>query len=570
VQVSRQNNALVITAQRYRLSFPPDRPFARLETPEGELLTELFPFSSVHPMNGRDDTYATGQWTTHEYEGSVDVTLTAHSTAWTSKTYRFHCGEERFTYDIVLEGSGSLAEVIYFGGHYSDSLRWSTGFFWSGQRFGMIFNPEPNIPETFQLVASSGTKIDMTGVPIPNKGDWFFTPPPFCFAGEYDKGWLAMGVECEPGKNTYTEYGYHGGLGAFYLSLAYEGHTQVDGTYTLPAIGFDFAADEYAALAAHVTAIREAGYVPIPDRSNSPDWWRTPIYCGWGSQCYVASLEKGHAPNFARQDLYDGFLSALEANDINPGIVVLDDKWQATYGDNRVDTNKWPDVRGFIDGQHAAGRKVLLWLKAWDPEGVPTEECVTHAGSLPVAIDVTNPAFEARLRSAVREMLSADGYDADGFKIDFTARIPSGYGLKAHGDLWGLEMMRRYLEIIYSEAKATKPDALVMSHTPHPYLSDVLDMIRLNDINIGTDVNRAMIHRHRVATIACPEAFIDTDNWPIPDKQTWLNYVAIQADLGVPSLYFATHIDYTGEPLTDDDYAAVRTAWAKARERQGV
>src|SRR5690606_31690648 len=119
--------------------------------------------------------------------------------------------------------------------------------------------------------------------------------------------------------------------------------------------------------------------------------------------------------------------------------------------------------------------------------------------------------YEARLRTAVRNMLSPDGYDADGFKIDFTARIPSGYGLRIHEEVWGLELMRRYLSIIYSEAKQTKPDALIIAHTPHPYLADVVDMIRLNDINMDKDVNRAMLHRAKVAMLACPEAIIDTD-----------------------------------------------------------
>src|SRR5690606_17297622 len=134
-----------------------------------------------------------------------------------------------------------------------------------------------------------------------------------------------------------------------------------------------------------------------------------------------------------------------------------------------------------------------------------------------VAADPTNPAYERRLRAAVRWMLGAEGYDADGFKLDFTARIPSGPGLALHGDAWGLELMRLYLSILHSEAKATKPDALMMTHTPHPYLADLVDMIRLNDINEGSDVNAAMRHRARVAGIACPDALIDTDNWPIPD-----------------------------------------------------
>ncbi|MDF2814826.1 MAG: family 31 glycosyl hydrolase, alpha-glucosidase, partial [Paenibacillus sp.] len=168
----------------------------------------------------------------------------------------------------------------------------------------------------------------------------------------------------------------------------------------------------------------------------------------------------------------------------------------------------------------------------------------------------------------VRRMLSqADGaYNADGFKIDFSARIPSGPGIRLHGNTWGLELMKLYLFILYDEAKKVKQDALIMSHTPHPYLADVVDMIRLNDINTGKPVNRAMTHRAKVAAAALPNAVIDTDNWPIANKATWREYVRLQPELGVPSLYYASHIDSTQEPLTEDDYALIRESWARARQ----
>lgn len=120
-----------------------------------------------------------------------------------------------------------------------------------------------------------------------------------------------------------------------------------------------------------------------------------------------------------------------------------------------------------------------------------------------------------------------------------------------------------YLSVIYDEAKRVKPDALVMAHTPHPYLADVLDMIRLNDVNVATDINKAMIHRARVAAIACPSAVIDTDNWPMPNKEAWRQYVVIQPELGVPSLYFASHVDATQEPLDEQDYQLIRDAWRR-------
>ena len=38
----------------------------------------------------------------------------------------------------------------------------------------------------------------------------------------------------------------------------------------------------------------------------------------------------------------------------------------------------------------------------------------------------------------------------------------------------------------------------------------------------------------------------------------------VKAAIGVPSLYYASHLDATGEELDADDYAAVRRAWDAA------
>jgi hypothetical protein len=471
---------------------------------------------------------------------------------------------------MEIEGHGQLAEVNYFGGNYSGQPRWGSGFFWSGQRFRSVFNFEPNTAEDNRYPPESNVTIDLMGVPLPGRDDWFFTPPPFCFAIQLQEGWLSLGVETTPGQNRFTTYAYHGKPSAFYLSLAYDGQTSVEGSYRLPAIGFDVAADEYEALDKHVKALTAPRFSSVqssPGEHPKPTWWHTPIFCGWGAQCHLAASQGGRAPEYARQDVYEDFLRTLEAEDVNPGIVVLDDKWQSTYGENRADENKWPNLQGFIASQHECGRKVLLWLKAWDPEGLPVEECVTNAAGLPIAGDPSNLTYERRLRESVQQMISSDGYDADGFKIDFTARIPAGPGLNIRGDTWGLELMRIYLSILYSEAKQIEPDALIMTHTPHPYLQDVVDMIRLNDINGGRDVNESMIHRARLAAIACPQLSIDTDDWPMPDKAAWRAYTRLQPELGVPSLYYVTHIDSTGEALEAEDYQLIRESWAQHRSK---
>jgi hypothetical protein len=554
------------TSETYCLTFLADRPFVSLDSPRGDRLAELFFLSSIHSLRGRDDTTRIGEWEMDEQPGVTTFLLRVESSFWRAKRYRFRCFPRRFTYDVEVEGEGQLAEVNYFGGHYSGQPRWGSGFFWSGQHFLSGFNPEPNKDEVNYFSPQANTHIDMMGVPLPGRGDWFFTPPPFCFAMQLPRGWLSLGVETRPGQNRFTEYAYHGKQSSFHLSFAYDGQTAVEGSYQLPAIGFDFAEDEYTALGKHVEALsvlQPASVQASRDVQRTPKWWHTPIFCGWGAQFHLASSQGGRAPDYARQDRYEHFLQALDAADVNPGIVVLDDKWQSTYGENCADESKWPDLSGFIARQHDLGRKVLLWLKAWDTEGLSADECITNAAGLPIACDPSNPSYERRLRASVQRMISSHGYDADGFKIDFTARIPAGPGLNIHGDTWGLELMHLYLSILHSAAKRLKPDALIMAHTPHPYLADVVDMIRLNDLNPDKEINPAMIHRAQVVSIACPKIIIDTDNWQMPDKAAWRAYTGLQPELGVPSLYYATHVDATGEPLETEDYRLIREVWAR-------
>jgi hypothetical protein len=70
-----------------------------------------------------------------------------------------------------------------------------------------------------------------------------------------------------------------------------------------------------------------------------------------------------------------------------------------------------------------------------------------------------------------------------------------------------------------------------------------------------------MRYRALLAQAALPEVLIDTDDWTIPDKRTWREYLDLKSELGVQSLYYATHLDLTGEALDEDDYEALRAAW---------
>ena len=164
----------------------------------------------------------------------------------------------------------------------------------------------------------------------------------------------------------------------------------------------------------------------------------------------------------------------------------------------------------------------------------------------------------------MRALLSPEGLDADGLKVDFTARTPSGRSLEAHGQGWGIALLHDLLRVVYRASKEAKPDALVITQTPHPAFADVADMIRLNDMIGGHEsVVPQMTFRAEVARAALPELLIDTDDWRIPSRDAWREYLSIKHELGVPSLYYATHVDMTGEPLEPEDYKALQEAWER-------
>lgn len=609
-KVAQIDGGLLVEAAAYRLRLPADRPFAVLEDAAGNRWAELFLGASLHAREGLDESARLEPPEAVQTADGVQVTVRAVSSHWQRKALVLQCREESLEARLEVAGAGRITDLHLFGGYYSGALRFGSGFFLSGAGFRSVFNPEPWGSERRATAASEPTLIDVCGSgALPGRRHWIFTPAPFCYGlsrtpvsgagllrtgsvatdqGGVDRSagvaesapdgtaagaepelpagpWAMMGLVVRPGEHQFTGFHYDGMEDGFALRLTYEGQTAVDGEFVSPGVLFLFdQPDPYTGLERYVAELARRGLVDLSQPAGRPDWWHEPILCGWGAQCHLANLTGARAPELATQANYDRFLAALEARGVRPGIVVIDDKWSATYGTCEADPAKWPDLKAWIAGRHAAGQRVLLWWKAWDPEGLPAELCVTNAAGLPVAADPSNPAYEERLRRAVRLMLSPEGYDADGFKVDFSARTPSGPGLRRYGREWGVELLRRLLWILHDEAKRVKPDALVMTHTPNPYFAQVTDMIRLNDINTGSPVVAQMRHRARVARAALPHHLIDTDNWPMPSRAAWREYLQVQLELGVPSLYFATDLD-SMEPLEEEDYAALRRLFAAAR-----
>ena len=480
------------------------------------------------------------------------------------------------------------------------------GAFRSSIEFASVFSPTPSEPVQLVRPASSAVVLGVLGDASPGRLHGIFSPPPLCLAlgrreADHathvpDGAWVSLAVRSAVADMTFTELGYDPVDGGFQLTLDYDAHTRVEGSFTTPDLVLRPVPDPWVALADHRSDLVARGLAPDGPQHPRAPWWSEPIFCGWGAQCaraplpgspathpYVladlgpALVPAGHAsaPDLARQDVYDELLAHLDAHDVVPGTIVLDDRWQADYGTNTPHPERWPDLRAWVAGRHAAGQRVLLWWKAWDPAGLPPQECLLDARGRVVAVDPGDPAYRRRVAATVADLLGPDGVDADGFKIDFTQRVPSGHSLhpatpRADGP-WGVAGLHALLATIYAAAKAAKPDALVVTHTPHPGFADVCDMVRLNDVLERDPATRVvpvvdqLEVRAAVVRAAMPGHLVDTDQWPMPDRAQWRSYVERQPSHGVPALYYVERIDRSGEDLLPQDLALVAESWRAYR-----
>lgn len=580
---SEPSEPVVVETAAYRLVVSPDGLRATLSAPTGEHWATLRPLAAFDRTDDVDETLAVDA--PRVPQGGV-IEVVRRSTLWEHASTTFVCGADGIEVRSSVSGAGRLGEVRLLAGR-ALLEGGPTGVLASGSSFRTLFSPNPGDPAKLVRGASESAVIGVAGDSEPGRGHWFFTPAPLYLAlstaGAIDEpedvnpdGWLGVGVVAPVRELTFVQLAYEPGDRAFALRLDYEGHTRVAGTFDAPSLVLTPGVpDPYTGLREHREQLVARHAAPAVTPRAVPAWWREPIFCGWGAQRHLATTRGGSASSYATQASYDAFLEHLEARGVVPSTIVLDDKWQEAYGTCEPDREKWPDLRGWIQERHRRGQHVLLWWKAWSAEGVSPELGIRRPDGTPIALDPSNPATRELVAGVVARMLGPGGLDADGLKIDFTGATPSGTALETHGHGWGIALLHELLTAVYDAAKAVKPDALVITHAPHPAFVDVTDMIRLNDMlrlddpGPVPDVLPQMRYRAAVVRAACPELLVDTDDWCVPDLATWRAYLSEKPSLGVPALYYVSHLDATGETLLDEDYEALARTWAGHLEARG-
>lgn len=547
-----------------------------LQERNGKAILKLFVLSSCNASGMLDKHTYINKIDIKKINKAIEITLLSRSSLWDEKKYVLVCRDGEIEYYFRVKGNGKISDCMFWQG-YKEKLCRSIG------SFEYIFNPQPNGDDYRYFYFHESTRITVTNddaFPGYRGGDWFFIPPPFCYVfGDRDKKkWISVGLVVRPGEYNFIKYEYHGGKD-WGLNLTYEEHTQVKGYWESPHILFQFSNNEYQAVTNYVDWLRDNKIVNIP-KQIVPSWWREPIFCAWGEQLYYVYLSGNTSRDiiYSTQSNYERHLNLLEKHGINPGIVVIESRWNAKPGSPLPDMGKWPEMREFIDKQHNKKRHVLLWYGTWrehrkDYDKMSKESITKNGDNL--ICDPSHPEFEEYLRKFIRVTLSPDKscLNADGYKIDLIGETPSGKGIKTYGHIWGVELLKRYLAIIYEEAKKVKPDALIETHTPNPYFAEVTDMIRLNDIYTTkkptlSNIIKMMTHRSKIAKIGYPGHLIDCDNAPMSNRRVFIEYMKLQPSLGNPSLYYVTHISGDGSKIRKKDYELIKKIWNDYKKKK--
>jgi hypothetical protein len=501
-------------------------------------------------------------------DGAFELSATARSSLWTGRRFVWRFLPDHIEFQQFATGSGRLGRAYFLSNGVSN--RWDAGTtdgrgwdttIWADRYFA----PNPNHANQFEFNIAmpqtlgygdggrSGSEQDFR----PERITGIFAPPPLFLAFHMDKTWTGVGIGTKPGEYQFPALEYTGSRYAgasFYVD--YLGYREMNREYASPVMAFTFGFDALDTLAKYTAWLDEMGFSTEATHHDAR-WHHLPVFCGWAEQT-VESVPLGQAPNrLATQANYEKWIGELEKRRLPFGTIVIDDKWQAGYGTFEVDAQKWPDMKAFIAAQHAKGRHVLLWVPVAHPDGLPESLCIMVKGKC-VGADVGKPEYESYLRERIHHLVADVG--VDGFKEDWVD-APSVAGLPIRASVAGIEFVRRFQEILYSETHKAKPDAMVETQTVNALFRDSSDLTRLNDIWYASrNVPEMMRVRARIANIS-GWPVLDTDNASSTTLRDWWSYMLAQPTIGVPALYFVTRTESTLEAPSDAQWSALAGLW---------
>jgi glycosyl hydrolase family 31 len=501
---------------------------------------------------------------------TFELAVNAKSNLWTGRRFAWRFFPDHIEFQQFASGPGKVGRCYFLSNGVSN--RWDNGrtrgHAWDATIYAdRYFAPNPNLADQLEfniampqiLGFSVGREESSEQDFRPERMAGTFAPPPLFLAFHMDHTWTGIGIGTKPGEYQFPALEYSGSryAGAS-IFVDYMGYRSAEGGFASPVLTMQMAYSPLDALRDYTTWLTRNGFA-TDSAGKDVSWHHLPIFCGWAEQTVESVPQRGAPNKLSTQANYEKWLATLEERGLPVGTVVIDDKWQKEYGTFEVDQEKWPDLKGFISAQHAKGRHVILWVPVASSDGLPPSLCVMYEGKCVIA-DVGKPEYEEFLRPRLRHLVQDLG--VDGFKEDWV-HAPAAPGLPLTGPATGIEFVRRFQSILYSEAHKWKPDAMVETQTTNALFRESADVIRLNDVWYASrNVTEMMRLRARMANIT-GWPLVDTDNASSTNLKEWWQYMQAQPSIGIPALYFVTRTETTQERPSAADWSYLAQLWGQ-------
>lgn len=409
--------------------------------------------------------------------------------------YRLHFEENRisFSFSYSFDGAFDLQNTFY------GTLGDETGSKIYGE---CIFNPSP---VSHSLFCHRLNQPQVSG----STGELWFAPAPFCFPIKIDESlWNSFSIFPESHQLKFSSYKTQILQNdTLCFGLDYSSEPPFTSQYDAPILCIQFNSHSpFEALEKYRDGLVETQKINF-SKKEPVSWWRGIMVCGWHNQEVLGGSKA------CTQQIYEQHLEKYEETGIDYDIVTIDDFWGKSYGIWEVDTDKWPDLRGFIEKLHQKGKKVLLWV-CIRTDGLPDDEVYIINESR--MLDPCNTKYQTRLYHELTHMLSdaKDCLNADGIKLDFIGGVPAaGNILSCTTRLYGQEYLHTLYKLIYDTAKKIKADSLLDLQVANPHFADCYDMSRINDFYLPySQALESMRTRAYIAQSVGFGSLVDTDH----------------------------------------------------------
>lgn len=566
-EITKVERGFLLKARKYSVRY------VQAEIPSFEVIQEgatvfhLPAVSGLWTRDGKERLTGLAAGAMAKVDDHCEVTVAATSSLWKGRMFRWSFFPDHIEFQQHAEGPAALGRCFFFSNGISGN--WDNGSSPGVRANATIFadgyfTPAVNLADVAQFTIAMPQSVGILPAtasgpgyhPLEWNGD--FAPPPLGLVFRKRNVWTSVGIGTRPGSYLFNALEYTGSRYAgasFYVD--YLGYRTAREGFDSPTVALHFGYDEFATLEQYIAWIDAKGF-STAHRYPNARWHHLPIFCGWGEQENQTRLHRGVPHDFCTQANYEKWIADLEAKNLPVGNIIIDDKWQKHYGTFEIDEEKWPDLHAFTAHQHARGRHVLLWVPAYNPEGLEKSLCVLDQGR-PIAADVTNPHYETFLRGRIRRLVQKVGID--GFKEDWIGGVTRKPDVEMHKPMIGIEFERRFQFILHDEAHRWKPEALVETQTPNPLFRESSDVLRLNDIWYGSrDVTAVMRRRARIALLA-GWPLVDCDDASSTDLEEWWKYMQSQPAIGIPSLYIVSRMKSTLEDVPGRYWTFLASIW---------